>query len=100
GAYVPLDPAYPQERLDFMLADALAGVDRPLLLTAGPRLAGRFAGPAPALAGRLRVLRLDAPGEAEGLAGESAGDLPGGAGPENLAYVIYTSGSTGRPKGV
>ncbi len=27
GTYVPLDPAYPQERLDFLLADAGVSVE-------------------------------------------------------------------------
>ncbi|HKH48757.1 MAG TPA: amino acid adenylation domain-containing protein [Thermoanaerobaculia bacterium] len=86
GAYVPLDPAYPQERLDFMLADSgaralltqpgLAAADRPGVQTVllEPGLAGlpesREAAPEPSLA------------------------------PQNLALVIYTSGSTGVPKGV
>ncbi len=86
GAYVPLDPVYPKDRLALMLADSAVRV----LLTE-EALLDRL----PAHA--AEVLTLDADLEN---AMEDAGNLPGGAVPENLAYVIYTSGSTGRPKGV
>ncbi|MEV6350986.1 amino acid adenylation domain-containing protein, partial [Actinoplanes sp. NPDC051851] len=74
AAWVPLDLAYPQDRLDFIVADA--GVravigDRPF--------------------GDLPLL---VPDDAE-----SSQEFPLPAG-NHLAYVIYTSGSTGRPKGV
>lgn len=84
GAYLPLDPAYPPERLAFLLGDAGA----PLAL-AQPRFRD-------ALPAGGRVIPLGAGWED----GEQAGDLAGGAGPDDLAYVIYTSGSTGLPKGV
>ena len=91
GAYVPLDPEYPEERIEFMLADSGAGV----LLTQ-EHLTGRL----PEYGGR--VVRLGAGGEVEGPEGEAEalreGKVPAIAA-ENLAYVIYTSGSTGRPKG-
>jgi amino acid adenylation domain-containing protein len=84
GAYVPLDPAYPQDRIDFMLADSGARV----LLTESSLsgFPGRFSS---------EIVLLDdaAPQERTPLP-------PAGAGPDNLAYLIYTSGSTGRPKGV
>ena len=86
GAYVPLDPEYPTERLTFLLTDAQADV---LLTTAKLRRQ------LPAYTGTTLFLdsdRLDSE--------EDAGDLPGGAEPDDLAYVIYTSGSTGTPKGV
>jgi amino acid adenylation domain-containing protein len=70
AAYLPLDPAYPQERLDFLLADAGAGMV----------IEGEAFSPLPA--------------------GEWAGDGRGAGGEASLAYLIYTSGSTGRPKGV
>jgi len=87
GGYLPLDPTYPSERLQYMLADAGAGV----LLTE-QRFAAMFAG------SRARMVWLDA------MAGEmqrqSPANLEQPIGPEQLAYVIYTSGSTGKPKGV
>ncbi|WP_434628775.1 amino acid adenylation domain-containing protein [Chromobacterium sp. CV08] len=92
GAYVPLDPVYPQERLEFMLADSGAQI----LLTESelaPRLAGAAA----------RVLALDSAELADALAGLPDGDPDDadiGLTPDHLAYVLYTSGSTGRPKGV
>ncbi|WUD57968.1 amino acid adenylation domain-containing protein [Nocardia sp. NBC_00511] len=78
AAYLPIDPAYPDERIDFLIADA------------APRLV-------------LGRVELDA---AEELAADrpehdpSDGDRLRPLRPGNLAYVIYTSGSTGRPKGV
>jgi amino acid adenylation domain-containing protein len=83
GAYLPLDPAYPDERLDFMLADAGAGL---VLVHARTRQR---------LEGRARLWDVDLEAAAEEthpLAVHSAAD--------SLALVIYTSGSTGRAKGV
>ncbi|HET7288091.1 MAG TPA: amino acid adenylation domain-containing protein, partial [Pyrinomonadaceae bacterium] len=71
GAFVPIDPTYPQERIDYMLADAGISV----LLTKENFVAAEIA---------------RQPDE----------NLPSIATPDNLAYAIYTSGSTGRPKGV
>jgi amino acid adenylation domain-containing protein len=87
GAYVPFDPAYPQERLDFMLADAQVRV---LLTQEG--LAGSLS------ARRAPVLCLDA--DWPSIAWHSADNLPPQLVPHNLAYVMYTSGSTGEPRGV
>lgn len=84
GAYVPLDPAFPQERLDFMVADAAM----PVLLTQR-RVAGRINAP-PA-----EVVWLD-----EFAWQAEAENLPRCGSSSSLAYVIYTSGSTGKPKGV
>jgi amino acid adenylation domain-containing protein len=88
GAYVPLDPAYPQERLELMLADSGAGV-----LWTERALAGRFA-----FFGGATVLAEEAAEGAPLFTGSSGTD--GGADAGGLAYAIYTSGSTGRPKGV
>ncbi|MEV6350850.1 amino acid adenylation domain-containing protein, partial [Actinoplanes sp. NPDC051851] len=74
AAWVPLDLAYPQDRLDFIVADA--GVRAVI----GDRAFGD--------------LPLLVPDDAEA---EQEFPLPAG---NHLAYVIYTSGSTGRPKGV
>jgi amino acid adenylation domain-containing protein len=84
AAFLPLDAAYPQARLDFMLADSGARV---LVTTAA--LAERFG----AFQG-ARVLLSEDRAAAEP---ESRPAPP--ADPPSLAYVIYTSGSTGQPKG-
>jgi amino acid adenylation domain-containing protein/non-ribosomal peptide synthase protein (TIGR01720 family) len=87
AAYVPLDPDYPQERLDYMIANAGAQ----LCLTQQD-LTGKL-GDYP---GRLLCV--------ETLQAELA-QQPSTAPtlklqPDNIAYLIYTSGSTGQPKGV
>ena len=88
AAYLPLDPDTPDERLDYMLADAA-----PVAAIADAHLAPRLQ--------RIPALALCVPAqEHDLLAGLPAGDLDAGATDGNLAYVIYTSGSTGRPKGV
>ncbi len=84
GAYLPLDAEYPQERLEYMLADA--GVK--VLLTQS-ELRDRL----PLSAG-IECLELS-----DWFASE-AGEPESGASAETLCYVIYTSGSTGQPKGV
>jgi amino acid adenylation domain-containing protein len=73
AAYLPLDPAYPEERIEFMVADARAAlVIQSATLPSPPDPLSRHPSPPPRERGR--------------------GD--------SLAYLIYTSGSTGRPKGV
>jgi amino acid adenylation domain-containing protein/non-ribosomal peptide synthase protein (TIGR01720 family) len=93
GAYVPLDPAYPDERLEYILADAAAQV---VLVEREQR--DRFTRLLARAGVSARVL-------VQG--GELPEELPTATtepGPEvsrhDPAYVIYTSGSTGRPKGV
>ncbi|MFD5746479.1 amino acid adenylation domain-containing protein [Streptomyces sp. NPDC127033] len=88
GAYVPLDLAYPDERLEYILADAAPQVvlvdrDQRERFT---RLLSRAGVPA-----RLLVQGDELP---------PANSAQPGAGWDDPAYVIYTSGSTGRPKGV
>jgi amino acid adenylation domain-containing protein len=72
GAYVPVDPEYPQERIDYILADSRckAVIDEEEL--------NRF----------WSEMRHHDPG-----------NLVPVSGPGDLAYVIYTSGTTGNPKG-
>jgi len=84
GAYLPLDAEYPQERLEYMIADA--GVK--VLLTQS-ELRERLP-----LSDGIECLELS-----DWFASE-AGELESGANAETLVYVIYTSGSTGQPKGV
>jgi amino acid adenylation domain-containing protein len=85
GVYIPLDAGYPDERLDFLLADAGAGI---VLVHARTR---------ERLAGRARHLVAVDGGAWDA---EDAGPVHVRVPAESLAYVIYTSGSTGRPKGV
>ncbi|MFB6367572.1 amino acid adenylation domain-containing protein [Paenibacillus elgii] len=84
GAYLPLNAGHPQERIEYMLADA--GVRWIITDIQG---GGAFAG-------QYETIDVhDADSYAE------CGDNPDEAcGPEQLAYIIYTSGSTGQPKGV
>jgi amino acid adenylation domain-containing protein len=83
GAFVPILPSYPQERIEYMLADA--GVS--ILLTQsriGPM-------------GHVGPIYLDNWREIEPMSDEN---LDTDVSLENIAYAIYTSGSTGKPKGV
>ena len=88
GAYVPFDPGYPQERLDFMLADTQVAV----LLTQ-ERLKSYLSN-----FKSQTTICLDS--EWDSIAQESTVKVESGVTEDNLAYVIYTSGSTGQPKGV
>ncbi|MGW5441208.1 amino acid adenylation domain-containing protein [Nocardia asteroides] len=81
GAYLPIDPAYPDDRIDYLVADA-----RPRLLLGAVELAA-----AESAAAELPEVAEVAPTDADRLRPLL---------PANLAYVIYTSGSTGKPKGV
>ncbi|MFE5922249.1 amino acid adenylation domain-containing protein [Streptomyces sp. NPDC056468] len=88
GAYVPLDLAYPDERLEYILADAA-----PQVVLVDREQRDRFTKLLARAGAQAQVLVL-------------GDELPAGhaAEPEvsrhDPAYVIYTSGSTGRPKGV
>ncbi|AJQ95677.1 non-ribosomal peptide synthetase [Gynuella sunshinyii] len=93
--YIPLDPAFPEQRLNYILADSQASliVTESDLMTKVTRLLQ-----AATAANRAEVIVLDQPWP----------DVPATTVlPDNcrqtdnpLAYIIYTSGSTGRPKGV
>ncbi|QXI40745.1 non-ribosomal peptide synthetase [Pseudomonas xantholysinigenes] len=86
GAYVPLDPGYPDERLQYMLADSA-----PVALLVHAATRGLFADQATTL------VDLDlADWQAHAEQAPALDKLTG----EHLAYVMYTSGSTGTPKGV
>ncbi|MFE1941188.1 amino acid adenylation domain-containing protein [Streptomyces massasporeus] len=89
GAYVPLDLAYPDERLEYIIADAAPQV---VLVDRDQR--DRFTDLLARAGVPARVL----------VQGEEPPAAPTEPAPEpdwhTPAYVIYTSGSTGRPKGV
>jgi amino acid adenylation domain-containing protein len=92
GAYVPIDPGYPEQRIDYLLADCAA----PIVVAAMDTrevISGRH----PA------ILWID--GDEifvdPNMAGLPQRDRePARVTDHDLAYVIYTSGSTGSPKGV
>ncbi|MHC5597800.1 MAG: amino acid adenylation domain-containing protein [Nostoc sp.] len=87
GAYLPIDPNYPQQRIEFMLADCGTSV----LLTQSFLL-----DKLPLAKLKHQPICLD-----EGTFAEELTDNPNPQStPDNLAYIIYTSGSTGQPKGV
>ena len=85
GAYLPLDPNYPQNRLEYMLADS----DAQLLLVGESCLQKG----AQVYSEEIVVLNDEL------LQGDKT-NLPMVNQPEDMVYLIYTSGSTGRPKGV
>ncbi|MGW4233066.1 amino acid adenylation domain-containing protein [Streptomyces sp. NPDC004980] len=92
GAYVPLDLAYPDERLEYILADAA-----PQVVLVDREQRDRFTellARLPDVDARVLVLGDEPP--------QAPLETPGAeaAGWHDPAYVIYTSGSTGRPKGV
>ena len=86
GAYVPLEPTYPQERLQFMVADA--GV---ALVLTQEKFRSQLAGCV------VTVVSLDQ--QWPEIEVYSRENFASGVEGENLVYVIYTSGSTGQPKG-
>ncbi|WIY74457.1 non-ribosomal peptide synthetase [Streptomyces anulatus] len=99
GAYVPVDLAYPDERLEYILADAA-----PQVVLVDREQRSRFTRLLDRAGVRARVLvqgdeLVDEPGDVPGDEHLRDAGLPA-VGPGDPAYVIYTSGSTGRPKGV
>lgn len=97
AVYLPVDPTLPADRIEFVLADAGAGV---VVTTAETGIAD----PAAGRSGIDRLV-LDHPDTESALLRCADSDLSDAdrVGPlrtGNTAYVIYTSGSTGRPKGV
>ncbi|WP_353929456.1 amino acid adenylation domain-containing protein [Okeanomitos corallinicola TIOX110] len=89
AAYVPIDPNYPQERINFMLADSGISV----LLTQSFLL-----DKLPLLDNSIEVFCLDDSSRKD--AKTQRETRKNQVKLNNLAYVIYTSGSTGKPKGV
>ncbi|MFI7014808.1 amino acid adenylation domain-containing protein [Streptomyces sp. NPDC050164] len=90
GAYVPLDLAYPDERLEYILADAA-----PQVVLVDREQRDRFTEVLARTGVRARVLV-----QGDDLPRATAEQPRPEPGWHDPAYVIYTSGSTGRPKGV
>ncbi|MBW4507535.1 MAG: amino acid adenylation domain-containing protein [Scytonematopsis contorta HA4267-MV1] len=87
GAFLPLDPAYPQERLNYILADSKAS----LIVGSGELGVG---------SGEIPFVTIGSFSEIEQHSETTLPHLPHLSSASQLAYVIYTSGSTGKPKGV
>ncbi|QLE40077.1 amino acid adenylation domain-containing protein [Nostoc sp. C052] len=87
GAYVPLDPEYPQERLQYILDDALVSV----LLTQ-KRVLDRLP------SNQAQLVCLDEIWEK--IVQNNQDNPTSRVTAFHLANLIYTSGSTGKPKGV
>ena len=85
AAYIPVDPEYPQERIDYMLADAQANY----LVLGGDGVS---------VPEGVRVVWLDRDLEKYQVQSTSAPEVAHQL--EVLSHIIYTSGSTGKPKGV
>ncbi|WP_218159722.1 non-ribosomal peptide synthetase [Lentzea albida] len=87
GAYVPLDVAYPDDRLEYLIADTA-----PRVLLIAPEQRDRFAAIVSRIGGGTRVVAVGDEVDGPGVLTPATWRHP--------AYVIYTSGSTGKPKGV
>ncbi|HLP57298.1 MAG TPA: AMP-binding protein, partial [Candidatus Deferrimicrobium sp.] len=101
GAYMPIDPEYPQERIDYMLADSGAGILinkseirnlKPEINSNGKNTNDQNKNFGDLIILDFEYLNFDIVSNFEFRASNSFSS--------NLAYIIYTSGSTGKPKGV
>ncbi|MGA5541914.1 amino acid adenylation domain-containing protein [Mycobacterium sp. NPDC051198] len=84
AAYLAIDPAVPDERIQFMAADA-----QPVVALTSAGFVERLRGCA------VPILDIGDPR----MAAYPATPLPSPT-PDDIAYLIYTSGTTGTPKGV
>jgi amino acid adenylation domain-containing protein/non-ribosomal peptide synthase protein (TIGR01720 family) len=89
GAYLAIDPNYPDERIQYMLADCQIK----LCLTHKP-VVNRLQN----LSHYTQTVALDE--DWAKISGESQNNLTHLVKPNHLIYILYTSGSTGKPKGV
>jgi amino acid adenylation domain-containing protein len=81
-AYLPLDPEYPNDRIDYMVADSATNI----ILTKRS-LSGKGI--------KAKLLFID-----DAINNNLSEPYFRKVQPMDLAYIIYTSGSTGKPKGV
>ncbi|MBL1080345.1 AMP-binding protein, partial [Nocardia sp. 2] len=91
AGYVPIDVAYPDERIQFILADAT-----PVAVVTTAEYVDRIEGLG-RLSGTLPAVVLDVADPSIDAHAVSVLPYPT---PQHTAYVIYTSGTTGVPKGV
>jgi len=88
GAYLPIDPDYPEERIDYMLADSSVK-----FLVTTPGSSEKFK--------KLLIINCQLVVVNEISPKEASPHLHLTPAPAtSLAYIIYTSGTTGQPKGV
>ncbi|HEV3037468.1 MAG TPA: amino acid adenylation domain-containing protein [Candidatus Angelobacter sp.] len=87
AAYLPIDPAYPDERIQLMVADAGAAA-----------VVTTFDGAKRFQCEDRKLIALDQ--EASAIQQQPATHAGTGYDENALAYIIFTSGSTGKPKGV
>jgi len=85
-----VDPAYPDERIEYLLADSGA---RAIVTSDAIAVRLRATGIVPPDATILVADRIER-------RADDRANPPALANPRSLCYVIYTSGSTGKPKGV
>ena len=86
AAYVPLDPTYPQERIDYIVADAAIDI---VVTTNNLETV---------INGNVQRVYLNT--QWETIAQQPTENPQVTVTADHLAYAIYTSGSTGKPKGV
>ena len=86
-AYVPIEADYPQQRIEYVVADAGLSV----VLTQQ-----KLQSSLQQITGDSALVAIDDAALAEW----PTGNIDARANGDSLAYVIYTSGSTGKPKGV
>ncbi len=87
SAYIPVDPEYPDERVQYIINDAV-----PEIIITSIAHEHRLN------PGNAAVILFDV--ETAEIQKMPAINPRAVVKPENMAYVIYTSGSTGKPKGV
>ncbi len=94
GAYLPIEPGYPEERINYMLADSDANV---LVTTPGVFEEAKKRRSVEEKK-NIEIVFANAPGSSHFFASVLPRFLASGS--SSLAYIIYTSGTTGKPKGV
>jgi amino acid adenylation domain-containing protein len=86
AAYLPIDPDYPENRINYMLADSGAGI----LLSEASKVSE--------VSRDIEVIDLTQPTHPNSPTQPT--HLTHLTHPTHLSYIIYTSGTTGKPKGV
>ncbi|UCH92883.1 MAG: amino acid adenylation domain-containing protein, partial [Candidatus Aminicenantes bacterium] len=101
AAYLPIDPDYPEDRINYILADSGTKI---LLAAPGTQVKVKAeveesSGQPPQLPLEFIDIETKSASTFERPPSTLTSTLSA-VGPVNLAYIIYTSGSTGMPKGV